>query len=116
MSTIHPEVLIALDEIDAAIFSGDGFHSEDSHKVLTTYLEKWSRESVKIAKLLREGRRSGKYDPDCTRDQFIEYLTQTMNEFEEDAKNYDETVHCQVEAMDMRWMKASIKKHLLQCK
>lgn len=40
---MHPTLENALEEIDAAIFSGDTFMHEEGRKVLREYLERWNR-------------------------------------------------------------------------
>ncbi|MCS4088534.1 hypothetical protein [Rhizobium sp. BK176] len=44
----------AFNEIDAALFSGDGFEDEHRVAVLERYVERWSRKVVEIKKELAE--------------------------------------------------------------
>jgi hypothetical protein len=41
---IHEDLENALDEIDAAVFSGDSFHDEDNLKRLKFYMDRWLNE------------------------------------------------------------------------
>lgn len=43
-----------LDEVDAAIFSGDALHDYDLREELRGYLSRWSRECDKLAELEEE--------------------------------------------------------------
>ena len=40
---IHPSVTRAIDEIDAAIFSGDTFLNEENHAKMQKMLNRWQR-------------------------------------------------------------------------
>lgn len=40
---IHPSVENAFEEIDAAVFSGDTFHTWEGRKMLREYLERWNK-------------------------------------------------------------------------
>lgn len=42
------------EEIDAAFFSGDGFHSRKALEEIRAYLGRWERESNQIEKMLDE--------------------------------------------------------------
>jgi hypothetical protein len=44
----------ALNEIDAALFSGDGFEDEHRVAVLERYLGRWAKKAVEIRKNLAE--------------------------------------------------------------
>jgi len=44
----------SLDEIDAAIFSGDFFHSKEGFELLKYYVERWSRALGDIQKVMGE--------------------------------------------------------------
>jgi len=41
--SIHPDVLEALEQIDAAVFSGDTFQTQEARQWLHSYLERWNR-------------------------------------------------------------------------
>jgi len=47
--SIHPSVSNALDEIDAAVFSGDKSVREENRAILQEYLGRWSRAMVSFA-------------------------------------------------------------------
>lgn len=51
---IHPKVLEAIDEIDAAFFSGDCFHNEDSLKEIERMLIRWAKEASNIREILNQ--------------------------------------------------------------
>ncbi len=38
---MHPKVAQALEEIDAAVFSGDTFYDPDPRALLLYYMERW---------------------------------------------------------------------------
>ncbi|AWY09226.1 hypothetical protein vBRpoSV10_104 [Ruegeria phage vB_RpoS-V10] len=46
---MHPSVENALEEIDAAVFSGDTFVREENRVILQEYLGRWSRAMVSFA-------------------------------------------------------------------
>ena len=46
---MHEKVRQALEEIDAALFSGDTFEDPDNRAVLEEYLERWTAETRLIA-------------------------------------------------------------------
>ena len=41
---IHPKVLRALEEIDAAVMNGDTFHTPEARAKLAEYIDAWLRE------------------------------------------------------------------------
>lgn len=45
---MHPKVIDAFDEIDAAVFSGDSFHDKENAEVLQSFINRWQRELVRI--------------------------------------------------------------------
>ena len=45
---------IALEEIDSALFTGDGFHNEKDLKELKRYLIRWVREVKNIDEMLKD--------------------------------------------------------------
>ena len=45
---MHQKVEEAIDEIDAALFSGDQFHDLDNLKELECYLIRWQKELASI--------------------------------------------------------------------
>jgi len=45
---MHPKVEEAFDQIDAAIFSGDGFFNEQALETLEYYIKRWQREANRI--------------------------------------------------------------------
>jgi len=47
-------IWIALEEIDAALFTGDIFHNEEELKELKRYLIRWVREVKNIEEMLKE--------------------------------------------------------------
>jgi len=51
---MHPSVSNAIGEIDAAFFSGDGFHDKEKLDEIQYYLARWMRESVDVRKMLNE--------------------------------------------------------------
>jgi hypothetical protein len=40
---IHPKVLVAFNEIDAAVFSGTTFNTHEGRKMLRQYLWRWNK-------------------------------------------------------------------------
>ncbi|WNL50704.1 hypothetical protein RPALISO_117 [Ruegeria phage RpAliso] len=52
--SMHPSVERAFEEIDAALFSGDTFHSPDNLKVLENHLARWQRGAASVHQLLNE--------------------------------------------------------------
>lgn len=47
-------IWIALDEIDAALFTGDFFHNKENLKGLKRYLIRWVREAKSIEEMLKD--------------------------------------------------------------
>ena len=47
MNSLHPAIEDAFDEIDAAIFSGDAFHSKDNIKRFEHFMDRWSKAMVR---------------------------------------------------------------------
>lgn len=45
---MHPDVEEAIDQIDAAVFSGDTFHGIEDHKKLSDMLARWQRELLTV--------------------------------------------------------------------
>lgn len=45
---MHPFDKEAIDQIDAAVFSGDTFHNPDDHKTLSEMLDRWKRELATV--------------------------------------------------------------------
>lgn len=45
---MHESVENAIDEIDAAMFSGDTFHDDDNREELKKYIVRWNREIESI--------------------------------------------------------------------
>lgn len=45
---MHESVEQAIDEIDAAMFSGDTFYDDDNREVLKKYIARWSKEIDEI--------------------------------------------------------------------
>lgn len=41
---LHPSIINAFEEIDAALFSGDSFYSPENRKELERYILRWNRE------------------------------------------------------------------------
>lgn len=41
--SVHPDVLEAFEQIDAAVFSGDSFQTKEGRKKLREYLERWNK-------------------------------------------------------------------------
>lgn len=41
---LHPNILNAFQEIDAALFSGDSFYSPENKKELERYILRWNKE------------------------------------------------------------------------
>jgi hypothetical protein len=56
MMNIDYEELVdgAIDEIDAALFSGDTFHDEEAIEDFRRIMERWERRLVKIKSILDE--------------------------------------------------------------
>lgn len=52
--SIHPKVIEAIDEIDAAFFTGDGFHDEDALQEIEGFLIRWGKEISNIREMLNE--------------------------------------------------------------
>jgi len=50
---MHEDDREALETIDAAMFSGDAFHSVSSLREVNKYLERWNREVIEINKTMR---------------------------------------------------------------
>lgn len=48
MNDLHPDVKEALDQIDAAIFTGDTFFNPENMEELKTFIGRWNREITKI--------------------------------------------------------------------
>lgn len=46
--SLHPSVNNAIDEIDAAFFSGDEFHSTDNYNEICNFVARWTREILRI--------------------------------------------------------------------
>lgn len=40
---MHPNVMEAFQQIDAAMFSGDSFHYSGNRKYLQSFIERWQR-------------------------------------------------------------------------
>lgn len=40
---LHPSTARSIDEIDAAVFSGDAFHATESHLFLAAHVQRWSK-------------------------------------------------------------------------
>ncbi len=51
---MHPSIERACEEIDAAFFSGDGFHNEVSLAKISFYVGRWRREINSIEECLEE--------------------------------------------------------------
>ena len=51
MPNLHQSVERAFQEIDAAIFSGDEFHSEENLKHLKDFIARWSRAIPRLTEL-----------------------------------------------------------------
>ena len=51
MPNLHPSVERAFQEIDAAIFSGNEFHSAENLKHLSDYVARWQRAIPRLAEL-----------------------------------------------------------------
>lgn len=41
---LHPNIVRAIQEIDAAVMNGDSFDDETHRKELIEYIERWARE------------------------------------------------------------------------
>lgn len=41
--SVHPDIIEAFDQIDAAVFSGDTFMTHLGHGMLKGYLERWNK-------------------------------------------------------------------------
>jgi len=54
MRLVHPDVMEALETIDAALFSGDTFQCYEGVSLLEKYLHRWQRELVNITNYLEE--------------------------------------------------------------
>ena len=46
---MHQRIEEAIDEIDAAVFSGDTFHDVDARQKLLSMMDRWTRELARIA-------------------------------------------------------------------
>ena len=44
MASIHPDVMEAIDQIDAAVFSGDTFANREGAAKLQLYIDRWQRQ------------------------------------------------------------------------
>ncbi len=54
MTRIHPDVKEAIQEIDAAFFSGDDFHGPADLDYIQLYLDRWNLEAEFIRKMQQE--------------------------------------------------------------
>ena len=52
--SIHPKVVEAIDEIDAAFFSGDQFHDDAALQEIERFLIRWGKEVANIREMLNE--------------------------------------------------------------
>lgn len=46
---MHPNVIKAIQEIDAAVFSGDTFEDTEARVELKAYLERWTKQLAEIS-------------------------------------------------------------------
>jgi len=44
--SLHPKIVLAFDEIDATVFSGDSFYDSANLAQLRYYIERWERETM----------------------------------------------------------------------
>lgn len=51
MTALHPKVAEAIQQIDAAIFSSDSFHTPENLRLLTLCLGRWTRAVPDMADL-----------------------------------------------------------------
>jgi len=49
-----PEVERLCEELDAAIFSGDTFYSQENIDALVNYMERWKRELKKFEEIIEK--------------------------------------------------------------
>jgi hypothetical protein len=63
--SIHPLVLEAIQEIDAAFFSGDSFHDEAELKEIERFLIRWGKKVANIHEMLNERSEEDEPCPEC---------------------------------------------------
>lgn len=51
---MHPSVENAIEEIDAALFNGDGFNNHDGIKLMKSLLERWGNRVTEIQEMVIE--------------------------------------------------------------
>jgi hypothetical protein len=51
---MHNNLLQAIDEIDAAVFSGDTFHEYSARVTLEFFLKRWEKELSSIPEMVKD--------------------------------------------------------------